>query len=315
MKESLGERISAARRFNRDFARRIGLFQESLLESPYSLTEARILFEIGTNTDFTASHLCRELGLDGGHLSRILAKFEKGGLLEKTRSETDARQRFLRLTQKGKEAFDLINIRADNDIARLLDPLSEEEQKRLLKAMEVIENLILKDKEKFSALSRQSYILRQHEPGDMGWIIYRHGVIYAQEYGWNEEFEALVAQICADFLNNYNPKKERCWIAEMDGEIIGSVFLSQSDEVDTARLRVLLVEPRARGLGVGKRLVEECVKFSRRAGYRKVTLRTYSALGAAARIYEKNGFQIVSEEKRNDFGQEGLTGQTWELEL
>jgi DNA-binding MarR family transcriptional regulator/GNAT superfamily N-acetyltransferase len=314
MKESLKERISAARRFNRGFARRIGLFQEGLLESSFSLTEARILFEIGTNTDFTASHLCREMGLDGGHLSRILAKFEKSGLLKKTPSETDARQRFLRLTQKGKEAFDLINSRADADIARLLDPLSEEEQKRVLKAMEVIENLLLKD-EKNSSSSRQSYILRQHEPGDMGWIIYRHGVIYAQEYGWNEEFEALVAQICADFLNNYNPKRERCWIAEMDGEIIGSVFLSQGDEADTARLRVLLVEPRARGMGVGKRLVEECIKFARRAGYRRITLWTYSALSAAGRIYEKTGFQIVSEEKRNDFGQEGLTGQVWELEL
>ncbi len=274
------------------------------------------MFEIGTNTDFTASHLCRELGLDGGHLSRILAKLEKSGLLKKTPSETDARQRFLRLTQEGKEAFDLINSRADADISRMLDPLSEEEQKRVLKAMEVIENLLLKDRESSaSSSSRQSYILRQHEPGDMGWIIYRHGVIYAQEYGWNEEFEALVAQICADFLNNYNPKRERCWIAEMDGEIIGSVFLSQGDETETAKLRVLLVEPRARGMGVGKRLVEECIKFARRAGYRRITLRTYSALAAAGRIYEKTGFRIVSEEKRNDFGQDALTGQVWELEL
>lgn len=311
MKKDLSERVSAVRKFNRGFAKRIGLLQEGLLESPYSLTEARILFEIGTHTDFTASHLSKELGLDGGHLSRILARLEKRGLIGKTRSEADGRQRFLRLTAKGKEAFELVNSRASDEVAVMLGALSDEEQKRILKAMEAIENLLLKNNNE----SPQTYILRQHEPGDMGWIVYRHGVLYAQEYGWNEEFEALVAQICADFLNNYNPKRERCWIAELDGEIIGSVFLSQSEDKDTAKLRVLLVEPRARGMGIGKRLVEECIKFARRAGYKKITLWTYSVLESAGRIYEKSGFQIVSEEKRNDFGQKALTSQIWELKL
>lgn len=310
MEENLPERVFAVRKFNRGFAKKIGLLQEGLLESPYSLTEARILFEIGTNADFTASHLSKELGLDGGHLSRILARLEKRGLIRKTRSEADGRQRFLRLSAKGKEDFDLIDSRASDQVALLLDALSDEEQKRLLKAMGAIENLLLKNDE-----SPQTYLLRQHEPGDMGWIIYRHGVIYAQEYGWNEEFEAMVAKICADFLTDYNPKRERCWMAEMDGEIIGSVFLSQGDDKETAKLRVLLVEPRARGMGIGKRLVEECIKFARRTGYRKITLRTYSVLESAARIYEKSGFRIVSEEKRDDFGQRGLTAQIWELEL
>lgn len=310
MKEKLPERVAAVRKFNRGFAKKIGLLQEGLLESPFSLTEARILFEIGTNADFTASHLSKELGLDGGHLSRILARLEKRGLIKKTRSEADGRQRFLRLTPKGKEAFDLVNSRASDEVAAMLDSLSDEEQKRLLKAMEAIENLLLKNDE-----NPQAYILRQHEPGDMGWITYRHGVLYAQEYGWNEEFEALVAKICADFLTNYNPKRERCWMAEMDGGIIGSVFLTQSEDKDTAKLRVLLVEPRARGMGIGKRLVEECIKFARRVGYRKITLWTYSVLESASRIYEKSGFRVVSEEKRNDFGQRGLTSQIWELEL
>lgn len=309
MKQSLTERVAAVREFNRGFARRIGLLQEGLLDSPYSLTEARILFEIGSNTDFTASALSDELGLDAGHLSRILSRLEKRGLLRKVRSENDGRQRFLHLTKKGRAAFDLLNDRANGEVERMLGVLSEEEQKLLLQAMRKIEGTLLKSGE-----NRRTYIVRQHEPGDMGWIVHRHGVLYAREYGWNEEFEALVAKICADFISNYNPKRERCWIAEMDGEIIGSVFLVQGDEKDVAKLRVLLVEPKARGVGLGTRLVEECVKFARRCGYRKITLWTYSALESARRIYDKTGFRIVKEEKRRDFGHR-LTGQTWELDL
>jgi DNA-binding MarR family transcriptional regulator/GNAT superfamily N-acetyltransferase len=309
MKDDLRQRVSAVRRFNRGFVRKIGLLQEGLLDSPYSLTEARILFEIGSNTDLTASQLSKELGFDGGHLSRILARLEKRKLIEKIRSKTDGRQMFLRLTQKGEEGLDFLNRRADNEISQILDALSEEEQNRLLKSMEAIENLLLE-----RSKSPQTYILRQHEPGDMGWIIYRHGVLYAEEYGWNEEFEALVAKICADFLSNYDPKRERCWMAEMDGEVVGSVFLAQTVDKEIARLRVLLVEPKGRGTGLGTRLVEECIKFARRAGYRKITLWTYSVLESARRIYEKTGFQLVNEEKRHDYGHE-LTGQTWELNL
>ena len=309
MERSLEERVAAVRKFNRDFVKRIGLLQEGLLDSPYSLTEARILFEIGGKADSTASDLSAVLGLDAGHLSRILSRLEKGGLLKKVRSEDDGRQRFLHLTKKGRAALDGINDRANSEVERMLGALSEEEQKLLLQAMGKIENTLLKSGE-----SQRTYILRQHEPGDMGWIVHRHGLLYAREYGWNEEFEALVAKICADFISNHNPKRERCWIAEMDGEIIGSVFLGQGDDREVAKLRVLLVEPKARGTGLGTRLVEECVKFARRSGYRKVTLWTYSVLAAARRIYEKNGFRLVAEEKRRDFGHK-LTGQTWELNL
>jgi DNA-binding MarR family transcriptional regulator/GNAT superfamily N-acetyltransferase len=309
MTESLSQRVSAMRRFNRGFAKRIGLLQEGLLESPYSLTEARILYEIGSNTDFTASDLSAAIGIDAGHLSRILSRLEKRELIEKLRSETDGRQRFLRLTQKGKEAFELVNNRADDEIAEILGALSEEQQKRLLKAMGTIESILLKNDKKSPI-----YVLRPYEAGDMGWIIHRHGILYAQEYGWNEEFEALVAKICAEFISHYNPKKERCWIAEMDGEIVGSVMVVQSDDKNIAQLRVLLVEPKGRGLGLGSRLVQECINFARRAGYGKMTLRTYSALESARRIYEKTGFELVREEKRHDFGHD-LTKQIWELIL
>ena len=312
MKQSLEERVSAVRRFNRRFAKKIGLLQEGLLESPYSLTEARILFEIGSHPSFTASDLYQSTGIDAGQLSRILSRLEKRALIKKVRSETDGRQRFLHLTTKGTEAFDLINNRANDEIAEMLGVLSEEEQKRLLKAMDAIQDILLKNNK--SGKSSQTYILRQHEPGDLGWIVYRHGALYAQEHGWNEKFEALVSRICSEFLSNYNAKKERCWIAEMDGEMVGSVILAKSSEEDVAKLRVFLIEPKARGFGLGTRLVEECIRFARRAGYRKITLRTYSLLTSARRIYEKTGFQIVSEETRNDFGHE-LTGQTWELIL
>jgi DNA-binding MarR family transcriptional regulator/GNAT superfamily N-acetyltransferase len=309
MKQSLAERISTVRKFNRGFTKKIGLLQEGLLDSPYSLTEARILFEIGSHTDFTASDLSNQIGIDAGHLSRILSRLEKRALIKKVRSETDGRQRFLYLTQKGKEAFELINNRADTEIAQLLEPLSEEEQKQLLTAMREIGSILLTN-----GKNSRTFMLRQHEPGDMGWIIYRHGILYSREYGWNEEFEAMVAAICSEFISNYNSKRERCWIAEISGEIVGSVFLAQSEDDEIARLRVLLVEPKARGLGLGTRLVEECIKFARRAGYRKITLWTYSVLESARRIYEKTGFQLVNEQNRHDFSQQ-LTGQTWELVL
>src|SRR5215207_4025404 len=198
MRQSLEERVAAVRQFNRDFVKRIGLLQEGLLDSPYSLTEARILFEIGGNTDLTASDLSAGLGLDAGHLSRILSRLEKGGLLKKVRSENDGRQRFLHLTKKGRAALDRINDRANSEVEQMLGVLPEEEQILLLQAMGKIENSLLKSGE-----SRRTYILRQNEPGDMGWIVHRHGVLYAREYGWNEEFEALVAKICADFISNY----------------------------------------------------------------------------------------------------------------
>jgi len=308
MTEPPEERIGTVRQFNRFFTRQIGVLREGLLHSPYSLTEARILFELGQSNQVTASKLGRELGLDAGYLSRILARLEQQGLLEKVRSENDARQLLLSLTAAGREAFALLDQRSREEVAEMLEDLSEENQQHLLKAMQTIESL-LSNGFKFS----EPFVLRPHEPGDMGWVTHRHGVLYAQEYGWDEHFEALVAQIVADFINHYNPVRERCWIAEMDGEIIGSVFVVQSSET-VAKLRLLLVEPKARGLGLGTRLVEECIRFARRRGYQKLMLWTNSILLEARHIYEKTGFHLVAEEAHHSFGHD-LIGETWELVL
>src|SRR6266516_694881 len=274
------ERIGAVRHFNRFFTRQICVLRESLLHSPYSLTEARILFELAHRECLIASDLCRELGLDAGYLSRILFGLEQQGLIEKVRSESDGRQRLLRLTSEGEKAAALLDQRSRDEVAEMLNDHSEEDQQRLLKAMQAIESILDRGL-KFS----EPFFLRQHEPGDMGWVTHRHGVLYAQEYGWDERFEALVAQIVAQFINNYNPARERCWIAEMNGEIVGSVFVVQGSEA-VARLRLLLVEPKARGLGLGTRLVEECIRFARRCGYQKLVLWTQSVLVEARHIPE-----------------------------
>jgi DNA-binding MarR family transcriptional regulator/GNAT superfamily N-acetyltransferase len=308
MTESCEEKISTVRQFNRFFTRQIGVLREGLLHSPYPLTDARILFELGQGDQITASRLGRELGLDAGYLSRILARLDQQGLLEKVRSENDGRQFLLSLTAAGREAFALLDQRSREEVSEMLDDLSEEDQQRLLKAMQTIESMLSKGF-KFS----EPFVLRPHEPGDMGWVAHRHGVLYAQEYGWDEHFEALVAQIVADFINHYNPARERCWIAEMDGEIIGSVFVVQSSET-VAKLRLLLVEPKARGLGLGTRLVEECIRFARRRGYQKLVLWTNDVLLEARHIYKKTGFQLVAEEAHHSFGHD-LIGETWELVL
>ncbi|MHB8599184.1 MAG: bifunctional helix-turn-helix transcriptional regulator/GNAT family N-acetyltransferase [Ktedonobacteraceae bacterium] len=302
------ERIGAVRQFNRFFTRQIGVLRESLLHSPYTLTEARILFELGHRDHVTASDLGRELGLDAGYLSRILARLEQQGLLEKVRPDNDGRQRLLRLTSEGSNAFALLDQRSLDEVSEMLNDLSEEEQQRLLKAMQTIESVLTKGL-KYS----EPFFLRAHEPGDMGWVTHRHGTLYAQEYGWDEHFEALVAQIVADFINNYTPEGERCWIAEMNGEIVGSVFVVQSSE-NVAKLRLLLVEPKARGLGLGTRLVEECIRYARRRGYKKLMLWTNSVLVEARHIYKKTGFTLIAEDAHHSFGQD-LIGETWELVL
>lgn len=302
------EKIAAIRQFNRFFTRQIGVLREGLLHSPYPLTEARILFELGQGTPLTASKLGRVLGLDAGYLSRLLTHLEQQGLLEKVRSESDGRQFLLSLTTPGKEAFTLLDQRSREEVSEMLTNLSDEDQQRLLKAMQTIENL-LTDSLKFS----EPFILRPHEPGDMGWVTHRHGLLYAQEYGWDEHFEALVAQIVSDFITNYIPERERCWIAEMDGEIIGSVFVVRSSDT-VAKLRLLLVEPKARGLGLGTRLVEACIRFARNHGYKKLTLWTNSVLVEARHIYEKTGFKLVAEEAHHSYGHD-LIGETWELIL
>jgi DNA-binding MarR family transcriptional regulator/N-acetylglutamate synthase-like GNAT family acetyltransferase len=306
--DDLEARVEAIRRFNRLFTRRIGVLREGLLHSSYSLTEARVLFELANRENLSASELVRELGLDPGYMSRTLGGLERQGLVEKVRSETDGRRRILSLTAEGEEAFEVLDSRSREEVSEMLGGLSEEEQRRLLEAMRTIEGIFEKGL-KFS----EPFVLRPHEPGDMGWVVYRHGVLYAGEYGWDERFEALVARIVADFIDGYDPKKERCWIAEMGGDRVGCVFVVKATDT-VAKLRLLLVEPEARGVGLGSRLVEECIRFARNRGYEKLTLWTNSVLDAARHIYEEHGFVLVEEEEHHSFGHD-LVGQNWELAL
>ncbi len=304
----LQEHIDAVRRFNRFFTRQIGVLREGLLHSPYSLTEARIIFELANRSNLTASDLGNELGLDAGYLSRILNKLEQQNLIEKTPSDDDRRQRLINLTTEGQNAFSLLDNRSRDEISEMLNELTESDQIRLIDAMHTIEG-ILDHGFKYA----EPFYLRHHEAGDMGWVIQQHGLLYSQEYGWDESFEALVAQICADFINNFDPQKERCWIAEMQGEQVGSIFCTKASK-DVAKLRLLLVDPKARGLGLGTRLVKECIRFARRSGYKKLTLWTNDILVEARHIYEKNGFKLVEEEPHHSFGHD-LIGQNWDLML
>ena len=302
------EKIEAVRRFNRFYTRQIGVLRESWAESPFSLAEVRVLYELAHHDDLTAGDLGTELGLDRGYLSRILQSFEKRGFVTKTRSEKDARQTHLALTAKGRKVFAPVNNRSQQDVGSMLEALSAADQKQLIDSMHTIERLLGNKPE-----SKVPYILRTHHPGDMGWIVHRHGVLYSEEYGWDEHFEALAAQITSDFIKNFDPKRERCWIAEREGEIVGSVFLVKKSKT-VAQLRLLLVEPKARGLGIGTRLVEECIRFARQKGYRKIILWTNDVLKAARRVYEEAGFIMVREEPHHSFGRD-LVGQYWELAL
>jgi DNA-binding MarR family transcriptional regulator/N-acetylglutamate synthase-like GNAT family acetyltransferase len=301
--------IDAIRHFNRFYTKQIGVLSEGLLESPFSLTEARVIYELAQHGSPTASKLAHELRLDPGYVSRIVRKFEQRRLITKKSSDTDARQSVLSLTARGRKEFESLNQLSRNQVKEILADLSPLDQTRLLDAMRTIEKLLgtsIKDE-------RISYILRPPHAGDMGWVVQSNGSLYAQEYGWDETYEALVAQIVADFVKNYDRKKERCWIAEKEGENIGCVFLvKESNQV--ARLRLLIVDPKARGLGVGKRLVDECTRFARQAGYKKIVLWTNSVLVAARGIYEKAGYKLVKAEKHHSFGHD-LTGETWELDL
>jgi DNA-binding MarR family transcriptional regulator/GNAT superfamily N-acetyltransferase len=301
-------RIAAVRRFNRFYTRQIGVLREKPYKSPLSLTEVRVLYELAHREKPTAAELSSDLGLDAGYLSRILTDYEKQGLLDKQPSDVDGRQSILFLTKRGREIFVTLDARSHEEVGKVLAALSIADQDRLIDGMHTIEKLL-------SAQSRPepAYILRPHQPGDMGWVVHRHGVLYAQEYRYDEHFEALVAEITAKFIQNFDPKRERCWIAEKDGEIVGSVFLVKHSKT-VAKLRLLLVEPSARGLGIGKRLVQECVRFARQAGYKKITLWTQSSLHAARRIYEKAGFRLVKEEPHHSWGHD-LVAETWDLTL
>jgi DNA-binding MarR family transcriptional regulator/N-acetylglutamate synthase-like GNAT family acetyltransferase len=302
-------RVDAVRRFNRFYTRRIGVLQEGLLRSPFSLTEARVLYELAHRDRPSASELVRELGLDTGYLSRILRGFRRRGLVDRRPSPDDGRQGLLSLTRRGRAAFAILDGRSRDEVGTMLGRLPASAQRRLIDAMGAIEDLLGLPRPAGAA----AYLLRAPQPGDMGWVVHRHGVLYAQEYGWDERFEALVAEIVARFVKNLDPKRERGWMAETDGEVVGCVFLvKQSRRV--ARLRLMLVEPRARGMGIGTRLVAECIRFARQAGYRKVTLWTNSVLVAARHIYERAGFRLVHQERHHSFGH-GLVGETWDLNL
>ena len=302
------EHLAAVRRFNRFYTRQIGLLEEGLLDSEFSLTQGRILYEMAQRAQTTAVELRKDLALDAGYLSRILGGFQKSGLIEKTESPNDARQTLLSLTKKGLKAFEPLNARSNEQVATMVGKLGLAKQAELVQAMRSIESLLS------SRSERPSYLLRPHRPGDMGWIVQRHGVLYYQEYGYDGRFEALVAGIVAEFVEKFDSSRERCWIAEKDGENVGSVFVVKKSQ-SVAKLRLLLVEPAARGLGIGRRLVEECVRFARDAGYKKIMLWTQSELTAARRIYENAGFELVGRKKHQSWNRKDLVAETWELKL
>jgi DNA-binding MarR family transcriptional regulator/GNAT superfamily N-acetyltransferase len=304
----LEQRVEAIRRFNRFYTRQIGVLDEGLLQSPFSLAEARVLYELAHRATSTAAELRRDLGLDPGYLSRILGRLRRGGLAQRKTSTADGRQGLLSLTARGRRAFATLDGRSRAQVAALLGRLSPPGQGQMVVAMGAIERLL-----GAPTARKEPYLLRPHQPGDMGWVVHRHGALYAQEYGWDETFEALVASIVAGFIQRYDPRRERCWIAEKDGEVVGSVFLVKRTKT-LAQLRLLLVEPQARGLGLGQRLVDECVRFARQAGYKKMMLWTNDVLHAARRIYERAGFRLVHQGKHRSFGHP-LVEQTWELKL
>jgi DNA-binding MarR family transcriptional regulator/ribosomal protein S18 acetylase RimI-like enzyme len=300
--------VAAVRRFNRFYTRQIGLLRKSYLDSPYSLTEARVLYELAHRRAVTAVELARDLDLDAGYLSRVLARFEKHGLVSRTPSLCDRRQADLALTAKGRKALAPLDGRSAGQSAAMLDPLRREDRPRLIEAMCTIEALLTPE-----AALPVPFTLRTHQTGDIGWIVYRHGVLYAQECGWGTAFEALIADLGAKFLREFDPARERCWIAERGGARVGSVLIKKASE-DTAQLRLLLVEPQARGLGIAKRLVEECIQFSRAAAYRKLMLVTHTGLDAAQHIYVKAGFHMLESPPPAHFG-EPEPRCAWELSL
>ena len=299
-------RIAAVRRFNRFYTQHLGVLRDGYLDSPFSLTQARVLYEIRERSSATATEIGRDLGLDAGYLSRLVAQFEKSGLIRKERSPSDGRQSFLSITAMGRKAMDLLERRTVRQVGDVLHRLSDPEQERLVSAMRAVERMIAPEAE-------PEIILREPKPGDLGWVVSRHATLYTEEYGWGDNFEGLCAQIVAEFAANYDARRERCWIAEMDVENVGSAFLvKDTDEI--ARLRLLLVDPAARGRGLGTRLTDECVRFAKACGYRGITLWTHSVLTAARHVYRKAGFTLTSSEKRKSFGKP-VVSEIWDLKL
>jgi len=346
------DQIARVRAFNRDYTRRIGVLADGLLDSPYSLTEVRVMYEIAHRNGITAGELADELDLDRGYLSRLLKGFETKRLLARQASQEDGRRQHLRLTPAGRRVFEPLERRSQEQVKAMLADMDEDRRGAVLKAMEVIQGALggtpEQDRQPLAArrvaaggsgtqssdAGRQSsnararergasvgastgrgaaVTLRTHRPGDMGWVVQRHGEVYFREYEWTEEFEALVAEITVEFIRKLDPARERCWIAEHDGQRVGCIFLVAKDAT-TAKLRLLLVEPEARGLGVGRTLVSECVRFAREAGYRKIVLWTQENLSAARHLYTQAGFQVTAREPHHSFGHD-LVAETWELEL
>jgi DNA-binding MarR family transcriptional regulator/GNAT superfamily N-acetyltransferase len=300
--------IAAVRAFNRFYTRKLGVLDQHLMKSPYSLSEARVLYELAHRDEPSAKEIGTELGLDAGYLSRIVQSFDEDGLITREPLASDRRQYRLALTAKGRQAQAKLESSSQDEVGAMLAKLSATDGRRLTEAMARIENL-LEPPER----ARPSFLLRSHRVGDMGWVISRQSIAYADEYGWDISYEALVAEICAQFIRNYDAAREHCWIAEADGKPLGSVFLVRASD-ELAKLRLLLVEKEARGLGIGRALVEQCVRSAREKGYKKMTLWTQSILVAARKIYQDAGFTLVASEPHRSFGQ-NLIGETWEREL
>ena len=300
--------IAAVRAFNRFYTRKLGVLDQHLGQSPFSLSEARVLYELAHRDELSAKEIGNELGLDPGYLSRIVQSFDEKGLITRTPLPADRRQYQLSLTAKGRQTFAKLNLGSQNEVAAMLAQLSAGDATRLTQAMATIE-AVLEQRRSQPA----SFMLRSHRVGDMGWVISRQGAAYAADYGWDISYEALVAEICAEFIRNYDPAREHCWIAEVGGEPVGSIFLVKATD-EIAKLRLLQVEKKARGLGVGRALVTQCLRFAKDARYRSITLWTQSILVAARGIYQSAGFKLVKEEKHHSFGVD-LVGETWERDL
>ena len=300
-------RISAVRRFNRGYTKILGMLAEGLVDTPYSLTEARVLFELNQRDNTEVTALRTELDLDAGYLSRLLARFETDGLITRGKSAADGRRQVIDLTEPGRTAAKMLDERANDQVRDLLDRLTDDDQRKLVAAMDLIRERLE------GTPSDRMMVLRPPAPGDFGWVIERHGAIYAQEYRWDLSYEALVARIVADYAEKHDPAREAAWIAEVNGERVGSVFCVRKDDT-TAKLRLLLVEPSARGLGVGGRLVDECLRFATLSGYRTIELWTNSVLTGARRIYRDRGFKLTESTPHHSFGHD-LIGETWRLDL
>ena len=301
--------VERVRRFNRFYTRQIGLLNAGFLESRFSLTEVRVLYEIAYRKLVTARDIATDLKLDAGYMSRIVRAFQRGGLIRRTRSAGDRREIKLSLTRKGTTQFRRLEQQQRYEVHRLLEPLSSKKQSQLVTRMGDVQKLLSPE----AGENRRTFTFRKHRPGDMGWIVHRQAVLYNESYGWNEELEALMAQITAEFIRKLDPVRERCWIAERGSDILGSIFCVKKTQA-VAQLRLLYVEPAARGLGLGTQLVNECVAFARGAGYRKIVLWTNSVLESARRIYEHAGFKLITSEKQHSFGKD-VVEETWELSL